>query len=320
MTTKINRRVRRGGDYGDAAEDVFYEFEPEIGDLLRDFAAFRVAAESWISDWIQPIVLELDLMGAAAHFALTELQGQPRQPPQPRREAFVLLVTRAVQTIHEITALLRCGLHRGAHARWRTLFEIAVVSEVLAQGNQHTARRWLRHGWVLTVRDVDRTGVRDNALDAVARRESARAIRTYGKEFRGDYGWASELTGRRMGQRNPKFAHLIQLANMQHLVPSYAAAHHHVYADTLGAYDLVSGEQVHHGAEVVHPGSLAAVTIDLANRVIDATTRVWMDAEFKDTSYVESIRSLVQEIDLVAQRNVHVALSDRTFDDGTPML
>jgi len=158
MTTRVVRRVRRGTAYEDAAEDVLHQFEPDLGVLLGQFGAYRTAVETWVSDHIQPVVLELDLMSCAVHFTITELQRQPRQPSEPQREAFVLLATRAVQTVHEIAALLRCGLQRGAQARWRTLFEIAVVAEVLEQGNTHTARRWLRHGWVQMVKDADRVG------------------------------------------------------------------------------------------------------------------------------------------------------------------
>lgn len=73
-------------------------------------------------------------------------------------------------------------------ARWRTLFELAVTARVLARGNRHTAQRWLRHTHVAAVKDLTRSGLGDPTTLDQHQRYVARAVKSYGPQFRKPYG------------------------------------------------------------------------------------------------------------------------------------
>ncbi len=45
----------------------------------------------------------------------------------------------------EVLCLLKSGLADGAHARWRTAHEIAVVSNFLAANDENVSLRYLEH-------------------------------------------------------------------------------------------------------------------------------------------------------------------------------
>ena len=60
-------------------------------------------------------------------------------------DVLVRLQGRAVQVGFEVLTLLRAGLADGAHGRWRTAHEIAVVVHFIADHGQEVAKRYLEH-------------------------------------------------------------------------------------------------------------------------------------------------------------------------------
>src|SRR5205823_6083293 len=83
-----------------------------------------------------------------------EFGQQESSPPKMVRYAVIFLLTRAISTAHEVCALLRAGFPVGATARWRTLYELSVVSGVLRVGNRGTAARYVNHRWVLVAKEA----------------------------------------------------------------------------------------------------------------------------------------------------------------------
>jgi hypothetical protein len=60
-------------------------------------------------------------------------------------EALIRLHAGAVRVAGEIYALLLSGFASGAHARWRTLHEIAVTALFIVQEDKQTAERYVHH-------------------------------------------------------------------------------------------------------------------------------------------------------------------------------
>lgn len=198
--------------------------EAELGDGRR--AAFRA--------------LDTAIGLAMACLRLLEpgqLSGRYAEPPHDVAYALVALGVQAQAVSHEIQALIRAGFGIGAHARWRSLYEVFVVAETLAVGNRHTYTRFVKHRWIMLARDFDRQAVngpthQDWPEVARMRRQ---LIRRFGPECSGTYGWAAELTKRRLNTKRPRFQDLERLVwpGKGHL-NRVLEAHHAVHMDSYG--------------------------------------------------------------------------------------
>src|SRR5690606_38542599 len=99
-------------------------------------------------------------------------------------------------------------------ARWRLLYELAVVATVLELGNRYTCSRFLNHEYVRALRipksslESDDDQKAREALDRIGRTY----VRRYGKEFKDVYGWAARVTKRDLDVSRPNFSHLEALA------------------------------------------------------------------------------------------------------------
>ena len=65
----------------------------------------------------------------------------------PVFKALTLLHARACQIASAILVLLRSGYADDAHARWRTLHEISVVSIFIGERGKNVAERYLLHDY-----------------------------------------------------------------------------------------------------------------------------------------------------------------------------
>lgn len=136
---------------------------------------------------------------------------------------------RSCQVSKEIITLLRNGFSDGAHARWRTLHEIAVETNIINRNEDELAKRYTDHDIVqrlqaartfhkydqeFGVENVTEDELRD--LENVCKELSD----LYGRDFHNENGWAIGLTGK----PKPKFSDLETLADFSHMRPQYKLA------------------------------------------------------------------------------------------------
>jgi hypothetical protein len=156
-------------------------------------------------------------------------------------EVLTRLQARSCQIASEVLALLEAGLADGAHARWRSLHEIGIVSLLISSHGNDLAERYILHGNIeshkagrlyqahyaslglepLTTEEID--GLQD---------EYAQLIERYGDSYKGTYGWAAEA----VGKKDPTFRDLEATVDFEHLRPFYKLASHNVHANPLGVY------------------------------------------------------------------------------------
>jgi hypothetical protein len=157
-------------------------------------------------------------------------------------EALTRLHARACTTALEVFTLLQSGYETGAHARWRTLHELSVVSNVLVEAEQANdlAERFLLHSGVEDAQDAriyqrhaPALGYEPFDEDAMRRLSETRdgLIRRFGEEFDKRNGWAATL----FDERAPTFSRLEELANMAHMRPWYSFTSHRVHPGSKGA-------------------------------------------------------------------------------------
>lgn len=145
------------------------------------------------------------------------------------------LQARACQVANEILTLLKAGYAPAAHARWRTLHETAVITNLIADRGSTAAALYLDHEHVEAKKAATqyqtycrRLGYTRHSPREMAnlRRRYNRRIKKYGKEFKNDYGWAAVLLAR----KRVTFADLEKLVELDHLRPFYKMASYPVHA------------------------------------------------------------------------------------------
>jgi hypothetical protein len=316
----IERRTRRvtGIDQmRDAAESSIVSIEDALlstaqaGSVARSRFEENHTANNWFA------IAALDSMIGMTHAASSILSNgrtvAVRVPPDPIPYVVSALAVRALSVSHEISALHRAGFPVGARGRWRTLHEIDVVANVLAVGNRGTAARYVNHRWVQLALDRKReTDAEPWPAEAGPTPEVMlrRLLRRYGSTFAGTYGWAAELSRRKLDVKSPAFRDLEEIARLGGYVSRVHLAHHGVHADSFGALLTIDDSATFHSG--ASTGGTAEGCLD-AVRVLgetwDALLRYWNS--YARDRRVEALRSMNAELSLVLERDCFMAIRQR---------
>ncbi|HEX4435658.1 MAG TPA: DUF5677 domain-containing protein [Solirubrobacteraceae bacterium] len=166
-------------------------------------------------------------------------------------KALVKLHARSCLVADEVIALLRGGFASGAHARWRTAHEIAVVGFFISGHGQETAERYLLHDAVESARaaidyqqHASKLGYQPFSAEEIASIEDAVAtlVARFGGPYYRQYGWAAAV----LDNPKPTFRDLEATVSLDHLRPYYRMASHPTHAGPKGiVFDLgLSGQDV----------------------------------------------------------------------------
>jgi hypothetical protein len=191
--------------------------------------------------------------------------------------SLIELHARCLRVAQEVLALLSAGYAAGAHARARTMHELAVVAMFLRNSPPTVARRYREHAAVkqykrateynetLPMSHAERgyEPIDEPTMKAL-REQRDRLKKRYGDEFvKGDYGWAAAATK----NKKPTLQVLEKSVNMGHLRPFYAWSSQEVHAGSLG--NELSYVERGSGAEILNAGpSNAGLTDPAAGAMI----------------------------------------------------
>ena len=169
-----------------------------------------------------------------------------------KQVALFKLHMRGCQVTREIIVLLEAGLADGAAARWRTLFEIAVVASVISKSDELTAEKYLAHDIVDMRKSVLRYEETRKllSLDPFPAEDwdhiqslYEQALAKYGETFGNEYGWAADA----LGQKNPRFARLIEFADREGELTFYKTASFNIHANSRSLFYRLSDMPSHEG-------------------------------------------------------------------------
>ena len=173
--------------------------------------------------WKYPLDL-LDLVIALSMEAGTEFIRKFRNEAVSSNdavfEALTRLHARGCQVSGEVLALLHTGFADGAHARWRSLHEMAVVASLIQEHGQELAERYLLHETVQRYklayeyqRVFDRLGHEPPSKEDLDNLKIQRdeLIARFGESFNGDYGWAASA----IGSNHPKMSDIEQHVQLE---------------------------------------------------------------------------------------------------------
>lgn len=194
-----------------------------------------------------------------------------------------LLRNRSVQVAWEVRALAGAGFADGAYARWRTLHELAVVSEFLKQNGEDVAVRYLDHAAIKSrkiIRECNECCGRlryqpipQSKIDEAEERKNE-LLEKYGNNFKNEWGWAAEACGK----ANPTFFDLRKHVDYPHWKAHFGMANHAVHAGPHGVlfrlgHPLGSRPSALSGPSLVGLGTpLDAATITLMHATFSFST------------------------------------------------
>lgn len=154
-------------------------------------------------------------------------------------EVATRLHARSCQITAEIILLLKNGFADGAHARWRTLHEIAVIAYFVAKHGNDLAERYLSHTAVESYKaslkyqeHCEALGYQKLTTEEMAeiRENYQYCINKYGQNYKQPYGWASTV----FAKDNPNIADIEADVGLDHMRPYYKMASHNVHANPQG--------------------------------------------------------------------------------------
>ena len=154
-------------------------------------------------------------------------------------EALAKLHARACQISSAILVLLEKGFADDAHARWRSLHEIAVTSAFISMHGPELAEKYLLHEVIQQYKLVSEAQLVESRTNEMPVSKSELAylrlvrdnlIGRFGKNFKENYGWAAET----LGVNRPTFRTIEKATNLDHLRPYYKMASDNVHAESHG--------------------------------------------------------------------------------------
>ncbi len=229
----------------DLSELILKELKQDASSMLRDREKDRTSFETRLAKvWHKPLAL-LEILLATALEAGDDFSREFR-PRVVERDDYVFEVltrlhARACQITSEILVLLKSGHADGAHARWRSLHEIAVVGMFIAASGDQIAERYLLHDAVESYKAArqyqeyhKRLGYEPLSNQEFKQIESAyqHLIDRFGPAYRESYGWAEPV----IGKRKPTFRDIEEKIGLDHLRPFYKMASHNVHANPKGVF------------------------------------------------------------------------------------
>ena len=245
---------------------------------LQERTAARLAFEERLEAmWRRPIDL-LDLLIHLSTEAGSDFNSEYREDAVDSSDAVFEALTklhgRGCQVAREVLVLLRSGFADGAHARWRTLHEIAIVACLIGAHEQELAKRYLLHETVQQYKlacqyqshyqSLNFEPISQEVFTRLKERRDQLIVQ-FGPPFKHDYGWAESVTG----IDNPSLAHLEEKVDLDHFRPVYRWASDNVHPNAHGT-NFRLGLGSHQGSVILagpsneglaDPGHAAAISL-----------------------------------------------------------
>jgi len=219
-------------------------------------------------------------------------------------DALSRLHARACRAASEVGALLRAGHAEGAHARWRTLHEVAVTMFFIRAHGRSVAEAYLAHhaarAWSAAEQyqryhaDLGYAPFAESELDEMRAARDSLAER-FGPNYVRDYGWSAAA----LGKSRVTFQDIEEAVNMDRWRPWYRMASEGQHAGSRGlvftlgllpdANLLLAGPS---NAGLEDPGASAAIS--LAQATVALLTRT---PDFRSLQAALALLRLSREVE-----------------------
>jgi Family of unknown function (DUF5677) len=161
-----------------------------------------------------------------------------------KRDALVKLHARSLLISNEIVALVRAGYADGAHARWRSLFELEVIAAFLSEQEERVSERYLKHEIMRGYKQLKNYQEYSARLGYEPFNEAALKqmqqdyefmIEKYGKDFRYKSGW-EWIPSKIVSDRTLRG--LAKHLKVDHFMPYYDLSSNKIHGGPKGFYHM----------------------------------------------------------------------------------
>ena len=285
---------------GDEFMEVARDFAPKFGEMTAEILLPSVKKDArkelkWSQRWregfekrlgkrwAEPLQL-LELLVELAHEFGDDVITDREPVEQGLRdytfEALVAIHARGCQMSRAILALLRSGFADDAHARWRSLHELAVISSFISEHREtDIAERYLLYEIVQQRKlalAYKKHEMRAN-LETLPRAQldelndlRKSLIDRFGKPFGRDWGWAASA----LGKDRPTFVDIEADVKLDHYRPDYQMANNNVHGNSHAAFFKLGLGEIDSTVLLAGPSSLglaeAGQTVALSLTLITA--------------------------------------------------
>ena len=229
----------------ETAELILSGLKKNMPEMLKNYRKDKKGFEKRLqNDWKHPFDLFeafLVLAYEAGDEFNTEFRKEESDAGNFVFEALTRLHARACQIAQEVLVLLKSGFADGAHARWRTLHEIAVVASFIKAHGNEVAERYLLHDNIesykaanLYLKYYESLGdepIPQDEYDSI-KQVYDKLINRFGISYRNNYGWASSV----LKIDNPHFSDIEKNSELDHLRLYYKLASHNIHANPKGIF------------------------------------------------------------------------------------
>jgi len=223
--------------------DLLKDIKEESSEMLEEWRKQNREFEKKVYKlWKKPIdLLEIFIiisLKAGSSFN-NELREEAVQKNDIVFEALTKLHSRGCLVSRQIVKLLCGGYASGAHARWRTLHEIAAVSSFIGKHGEEVAERYLLHDVIESSKAVRQYQEHAESLGyepytdkevKMIMKKRKKLCERFGKCYKNTYGWAAKT----LGKCRPNLYDIEKDAGINHLRPYYKMASHAVHANPKG--------------------------------------------------------------------------------------
>jgi hypothetical protein len=239
---EITKKVLRGIT-PDIAKDIFLTLKEGMPTKLEERRAERAEFEVHIRNvWGKPLdLLEIFLELCIETAMLFHENMDAHIAPENKHlyQALLRLHARGCQVGAEILTLLNSGFADGAHARWRTLYEITIVAWFISEKGDNVAERYILHDTIESYKAMnvyqkcyERLGYNPCNEEEITEVKTAvqELCERFGSDFKENYGWASEA----LHLKKPRFLDIENATNFDHWRAHYKLASHNIHAEPKG--------------------------------------------------------------------------------------
>ncbi|MFI5330277.1 MAG: DUF5677 domain-containing protein [Desulfobaccales bacterium] len=156
-------------------------------------------------------------------------------------EVLARLHARACQVASEILVLLKSGFADGAHARWRSLHEIAVIAYFISSNSSEVAERYILHEAIESYKaakcyqnyckQIGYEPLTDEEFNNLIL-EKDDLIKRFGEAYKNEYGWAEIV----LNKKRPSFRDIEEYVGLEHFRPFYKMASDNIHANPKGVF------------------------------------------------------------------------------------
>jgi len=224
----------------DLSESISKSIKSNAPEILSELRKERLDFECHIFElWEEPFDLLETFLGIV--FEIGEKFNRLFRPTAAedndyKFEVLVRLHARGCQIAQEILLLLKGGYPDGAHARWRTLHEIAATSLFIAKHDNNVAERYILYDYIESYKTANmhrqcykgygEEPPTDEELEKLRKIKDDLCNR-FGENFKERYGWASHLG-------IVQFSGIEKDVDLDHMRPYYKLSSNNVHADPKG--------------------------------------------------------------------------------------